>query len=82
MGLEACRKFSHVADVRALGAIGVVEMREPIHVAEYQREFVKRGVWVRPFGRLVYVMPPYIMDSGDMATLTKAICDVVEMNPG
>jgi adenosylmethionine-8-amino-7-oxononanoate aminotransferase len=76
-GLGPCGAFTSVADVRVLGAIGVVEMREPVDVATYQREFVKRGVWVRPFGKLVYVMPPYIIESSDVAKLTAAICEVV-----
>ncbi len=78
-GLGPCRTLADVADVRVLGAIGVVELRDPVDVAAYQREFVKRGVWVRPFGRLVYVMPPYIMETRDVATLTQAICDVVRL---
>jgi adenosylmethionine-8-amino-7-oxononanoate aminotransferase len=76
-GLSPCQTLPHVADVRVLGAIGVVELRDPVDVAAYQREFVKRGVWVRPFGKLVYVMPPYIMESKDVATLTEAMCEVV-----
>ncbi len=80
-GLEPCRAMAHVAEVRALGAIGVVELHDPVNVAAYQRAFVDRGVWVRPFGRLVYVMPPYVMDSDDVATLTRAICDVVRSKP-
>jgi adenosylmethionine-8-amino-7-oxononanoate aminotransferase len=76
-GLEPCRTLPRVADVRVLGAIGVVELHEPVDVAACQREFVNRGVWVRPFGRLVYVMPPYIMESRDVARLTEAIGEVV-----
>ncbi len=80
-GLEPCRSIPHVADVRTLGAIGVVELRESVNVAAYQREFVQRGVWVRPFGRLVYVMPPYVMEEKDVNSLCRAICEVVEINP-
>ncbi len=80
-GLAPCRSLSHVADVRTLGAIGVVELCEPVSVEAYQRAFVSRGVWVRPFGRLVYVMPPYIMTSEDVETLTAAIVEVVRVNP-
>ena len=72
-GLDPCRTLPCVADVRMLGAIGVVELRQPVNVDAFQREFVKRGVWVRPFGRLVYVMPPYIMETRDVETLTDAI---------
>lgn len=76
-GLAPCRDMTHVADVRVLGAIGVVEMCEPVHMAEIQTAFVEAGVWVRPFGRLVYVMPPYVMDAQDLATLTAAVVRIV-----
>lgn len=76
-GLEPCRALPGVADVRALGAIGVVELRKAVSVDACQGKFVQRGVWVRPFGRLVYVMPPFIMQPEDVATLTAAIRDVV-----
>ncbi len=77
-GLAPCRNFPHTLDVRILGAIGVVELREPVRMAEIQAAFVNQGVWVRPFGRLVYVMPPYIMEDQDLALLTKALVRVVE----
>ena len=80
-GLAPCRDFGHVADVRTLGAIGVVELTEPVAVAAYQQAFVARGVWVRPFGKLVYVMPPYVMQPSDVDALTAAIVEVVRANP-
>ena len=75
--LEPCRKLTHTMDVRVIGAIGVVELREPVRMAEIQTAFVNEGVWVRPFGRLVYVMPPYIMDDQDLAVLTTSLVRVV-----
>jgi adenosylmethionine---8-amino-7-oxononanoate aminotransferase len=77
-GLEPCRNLTGVKDVRVLGAIGVVELELPVDMARIQKRFVDNGVWVRPFGRLVYVMPPYIIDNQDLHLLTKAIYQVVE----
>jgi adenosylmethionine-8-amino-7-oxononanoate aminotransferase len=77
IGLAPCRNLSYISDVRILGAIGVVELKEPVRMAEIQTAFVKEGVWVRPFGRLVYVMPPYITDDQDLAFLTKSLIKVV-----
>ncbi|GAB2895457.1 adenosylmethionine--8-amino-7-oxononanoate transaminase [Microbulbifer echini] len=66
-----------VADVRALGAIGVVEMREPVNTAKVQEALIERGVWLRPFGKLVYAMPPYVISKEDLSQLTSAMVDVL-----
>jgi adenosylmethionine-8-amino-7-oxononanoate aminotransferase len=76
-GLAPARTLSNVAQVRTLGAIGVIELKQPVDLRTVQPLFVDRGVWVRPFGNLVYAMPPYVMGSADVATLTAAMVDVV-----
>ena len=75
--LAPCRELPGVADVRVLGAIGVVELQEPVDMAIVQPALVDRGAWLRPFGRLVYTMPPYIADDDDLRTITSAIVDVL-----
>ena len=77
-GLESCRELRSVKDVRVLGAIGVVELHSPVDMALVQKQLVDKGVWVRPFGRLVYLMPPFIMRDEELGILTAAVCDVVK----
>ncbi|WP_185231351.1 adenosylmethionine--8-amino-7-oxononanoate transaminase [Teredinibacter franksiae] len=77
-GLAPCTQQASVEDVRCLGAIGVVEMKEPVNMATITPLFVEQGVWVRPFSTRVYVMPPYCMAPAELQKLTSAICSVVE----
>jgi adenosylmethionine-8-amino-7-oxononanoate aminotransferase len=75
LGEELGRYSAHpaVRDVRVLGAIGVVECNDVINVAEVQQKFVDAGVWLRPFGNLVYLMPPYVIEPQDLRCLTDAV---------
>ncbi|WP_413740144.1 adenosylmethionine--8-amino-7-oxononanoate transaminase [Sodalis sp. RH14] len=72
-GLLPLRDHPQVIDARVLGAIGVVETRSPVNMAALQRFFVDRGVWIRPFGRLIYLMPPYIMPERQLSQLISAL---------
>lgn len=75
--LAACNNLETVREVRVLGAIGVVEMHEPVDLRVLTPRFIEAGVWLRPFGRLVYVMPPYVMNPADLTQLTGAVISVL-----
>ncbi len=78
-GLAHAREMTdRVADVRVLGSIGVVEMKQPVNVGRFQKECVRRGVWIRPFGRMVYIMPPYIINEDDLRTLTREMLNILK----
>ncbi len=74
--LFVCKKLSSVHDVRIKGAIGVVELKKPVDMKQVQARFVELGVWIRPFGKLIYIMPPFIIDSKNLNLLTDAIYTV------
>lgn len=78
-GLEPCQEGPAVADVRVLGAIGVVEFKQPVDMERFQNECIARGVWVRPFGKLVYVMPPFIISDEELGRLTRTIKEVASL---
>ncbi len=74
--LAPCRDLSAVKDVRVLGAIAAVELCEAVDMATVQPLFVEKGVWLRPFGRLLYTMPPYIIQADELTAVTAAIYEV------
>ncbi len=77
VGLEPLRGAPGVADVRVLGAIGVVQLDRPVDVAAATAAAVGAGVWLRPFRDLIYTMPPYVTDDDDVARITRAIAAAV-----
>lgn len=77
--LKRCEELGIVKEVRVLGAIGVLELKEDVDLAWMTEEFIKHGVWLRPFNRLVYIMPPFVISKSELHTLTEAIYDVVKV---
>lgn len=70
--------LNYVQDVRILGAIGVVELNFYVDMKSLQQQFVARGIWIRPFGKLVYVMPPYIISEAELKKLLEQLVDVIQ----
>ncbi|PCI08496.1 MAG: adenosylmethionine--8-amino-7-oxononanoate transaminase [Gammaproteobacteria bacterium] len=79
-GLKDCQSLDAVKDVRVLGAIGVVELKQPVNMAHIQQAFVDAGVWIRPFGKLIYLMPPFIIKKDELNRLCEAIHHVLSNN--
>lgn len=75
--LAPARELPGVTDVRVLGSIGVVEVGRPVDVGRFQKACVREGVWIRPFGRNVYVMPPYVISDDDLRTLCRKLIEIV-----
>lgn len=80
-GLEPARALPNVADVRCIGSIGVVELTHAVDQGEFQARCVDAGVWVRPFGRNAYLMPPYIITDAQLDHLTSALVELVKHTP-
>ncbi len=76
-GLAPCAELEIVKEVRCLGAIGVVELKNSVDMAIIQKAFVEKGVWVRPFGKLVYLMPPFIITDNELGKLCNALYEVI-----
>ena len=76
--LQPATTLPYVEQVRVLGAIGVIQVTHPVDLGIIQKMFVEQGIWVRPFGKLVYVMPPYVMSQEDLAELCKGMLLVLE----
>jgi len=76
--LSVAKNMEDVVDVRVLGAIGVVELSEAVNLEQIQKAFVEEGIWVRPFGKLVYLMPPFIIEESELRTLCSAMLRVLK----
>jgi len=78
--LAPCQDLATVADVRVMGAIGVIEMKEALDVPHIQAQLLAQGVWLRPFGKLLYTMPAFVMQDEDVQQLTSSMVDVLQQN--
>jgi len=75
--LMPCREIAGVAEVRIKGAMGAVELEEPVDSEWLKQAFLEEGVFLRPLGNIVYLTPPFIIEADDLRILTSAICDVL-----
>lgn len=77
--LAPAAALPEVKAVRVLGAVGVLEMHRQVNTAALQAEFVARGVWIRPFGKLIYIMPPYGISAEELSCLSRAMLEVAAL---
>lgn len=75
--LATAANLNGVADVRCLGAVAVIELDEAVDMPVFQSLLIDNGIWVRPFGKLVYIMPPYVISDDELVTLCQALLTVV-----
>lgn len=75
--LAPASTYGNVAETRVLGSIGVVEMKEPVDVGAFQKRCVEEGVWIRPFGRNVYIMPPYVITDDELIRLCHKLLEII-----
>lgn len=75
--LTSANRLPQVEEVRILGAIAVIEMKNTVDMARIQEQFIKEGVWIRPFGKLIYIMPPFIINEKELHKLTQALLTVI-----
>ena len=76
--LLALKKHKSIFDVRVIGAIGVVEFKEPLDMKRTQEQLIDCGIWLRPYGKLLYTMPPFIITDQELLQITDAMKDVAE----
>ena len=77
--LAVAAKLDGVKEVRCLGAVAVIELNEAVDMPTFQTLLIENGIWVRPFGKLVYIMPPYVITDDELATLCQALLKVVSI---
>lgn len=78
--LAPAAQLPHVISVRVLGAVGVIELDHVVDTGKLQQEFVQRSVWVRPFSRFIYIMPPYVISASELHQLTGAMIEVAQLS--